>query len=287
MRGNAERVERPEGVSLFKDFRDFALRGNVVDLAIGVIIGAAFGAIVSSLVDDVFMPLVGLILGQVDFSNLFVVLSNPNNVPVPSLAAAKAAGVATLNIGLFTNAVVKFVIVAFVLFLVVKGTNSLKQKQPAAAAVPPEPTKEEALLTEIRDALRGKTKTMPMAAAKAPSVTAKPAAKKPAAKKLAAKPATAAKAPVKKAAAKAPAAKAAPAAKKPAVKAAAKAPAAKAAPAKKPAAKAAPAKKPAVKAAAKAPAAKAAPAKAAPAKAAPAKKPAAKAAPAKKPAAKK
>ena len=187
------------------------------------------------------MPVVGLILGQIDFSNLFVVLSNPNNVPVPSLAAAKAAGVATLNIGLFTNAVVKFVIVAFVLFLVVKGTNSLKQKQPAAPAAPPEPTKEEVLLTEIRDALRGKTKTMPMAAAKAPSVTAKPAAKKPAAKKPAAKPATAAKAPVKKAAAKAPAAKA------PAKKAAAKAPAAKAAPAKKPAAKAAPAKKPAAK----------------------------------------
>ena len=233
---------------MFKEFRDFALRGNVVDLAIGVIIGAAFGVIVSSLVDDVFMPIIGLILGHVDFSNLFVVLSNPNNVPVTSLAAAKTAGVATLNIGLFINAVVKFVIVAFVLFLVFKGINSLKKKPAAEPAAPPPPTKEEVLLTEIRDALRasGKAKSMPMAAAKAPSVSAKPAAKKTAAKKPAAKPATAAKAPVKKAAAKKPAAKK-PAAKKPAAKAAAaKKPAAKAA-AKKPAAKKPAAKKPAAK----------------------------------------
>ena len=245
---------------MLKEFRDFALKGNVVDLAIGVIIGAAFGLIVSSLVDDVFMPVIGLILGRIDFSNLFVVLSNPNNVAVPSLAAAKAAGVATLNIGLFINAVVKFVIVAFVLFLVVKGINSLKRKEPAAPPAPPEPTKEEVLLTEIRDALRGKTKSMPMAAAKAPSVSAKPAAaKKPAAKTAkpaAAKPATAAKAPVKKAAPKAAAKKA------PAKAAAKKAPA-------KAAAKKAPAKS-AAKAAPKA-AAKKAPAKKAAAKKAPAK----------------
>ena len=248
---------------MLKEFRDFAIKGNVVDLAIGVIIGAAFGAIVSSLVDDVFMPVIGLILGRLDFSNMFVVLSNPNNVVVASLAAAKDAGVATLNIGLFINAVVKFAIVAFVLFLVVKGVNAIRNKQAAAPpAQPPAPTKEEVLLTEIRDALRGKTKTMPMAAAKAPSVTAKPAAKKPAPKKPAAKPATAAKAPVKKAAAKKPAAK------KPAAAKAATKPAAKAAPAKKPAAKKAAAKKPAAKKAA-------------------AKKPAAKKAAAKKPAAKK
>ncbi|MBI4921960.1 MAG: large conductance mechanosensitive channel protein MscL [Devosia nanyangense] len=239
---------------MFKEFRDFAIKGNVVDLAIGVIIGAAFGAIVSSLVDDVFMPVIGLILGGLDFSNLFVVLNNPNNVPVTSLAAAKDAGVATLNIGLFINAVVKFTIVAFVLFLVVKGINRLKKKEPAAAAAPPAPTKEEVLLTEIRDALlvSGKAKSMPMAAPKAPSVAAKPAAKKPAAKKPAAKAATAAKAPVKKAAAKkAPAKKAAakPAAAKkaPAKKAPAKKAAAKKAPAKKAAAKKAPAKKAAKK----------------------------------------
>jgi large conductance mechanosensitive channel len=141
--------------SMLKEFRDFAIKGNMVDLAIGVIIGAAFGAIVSSLVDDVFMPLIGLILGRIDFSNMFIVLNDPNNVAVPSLAAAKAAGVATLNIGLFINAVVKFVIVAAVLFAVVKGINMLKREAAAdpAPPVPAPPTKEETLLTEIRDAL--------------------------------------------------------------------------------------------------------------------------------------
>jgi large conductance mechanosensitive channel len=139
---------------MLKDFRDFAIRGNVIDLAIGVIIGAAFGAIVSSLVDDVFMPVIGLILNGVDFSNLFVVLSNPKNIPVTSLAAAKDAGIATLNIGLFINAVVKFVIIAFVLFLVVKAINSMKKKQEAAPAAPPAPSEEIVLLTQIRDAVR-------------------------------------------------------------------------------------------------------------------------------------
>ena len=234
-------------MSVLKEFRDFALKGNVVDLAIGVIIGAAFGAIVSSLVDDVFMPIIGLILGKVDFSNLFVVLNNPNNVAVTSLAAAKDAGIATLNIGLFINAVVKFTIVAFVLFLVVKGINTIRNKQAAAPpAQPPAPTKEEVLLTEIRDALRGKTKSMPMAAAKAPSVSAK--AKPAAKKKPAAKAASAAKAPVKKAAAKKAPAKKAAAKKAPAK---AKAASAKKAPAKKAAAKKAPAKKAAAKKAAK------------------------------------
>jgi large conductance mechanosensitive channel len=141
--------------SMLKEFRDFAIKGNMVDLAIGVIIGAAFGAIVSSLVDDVFMPVIGLILGRIDFSNLFVVLSNPKNVDVPSLAAAKAAGVATLNIGLFINAVVKFLIVAVVLFAVVKAINVMKRNAVAdpAPAVPAPPSKEEELLTQIRDAL--------------------------------------------------------------------------------------------------------------------------------------
>ena len=139
---------------MLKEFRDFAIRDNVIDLAIGVIIGAAFGAIVSSLVDDVFMPLIGLVLNGIDFTNLFVVLSNPKNVPVTSLAAAKDAGVATLNVGLFINAVVKFVIIAFVLFLVVKAVNSMKKKQEAAPAAPPPPTEEVVLLTQIRDALR-------------------------------------------------------------------------------------------------------------------------------------
>lgn len=142
---------------MFKEFRDFAIKGNMIDLAIGVIIGAAFGAIVSSIVDDIFMPIIGLIIGGIDFSNLFVVLSNPDNLPVPSLTAAKAAGIATLNVGLFINAVVKFTIIAFVLFLVVKGINSMKKKaaeEPVEAS--PAPSREEVLLTEIRDALRAR-----------------------------------------------------------------------------------------------------------------------------------
>ncbi|MGV3650108.1 MAG: large conductance mechanosensitive channel protein MscL [Devosia sp.] len=140
------------GTSFLKEFRDFAVKGNMIDLAIGVIIGAAFGTIVSSLVDDVFMPIIGLLIGGVDFSNLFFVLSNPDNVPVPSVAAAKAAGVATLNIGIFINALVKFTIIAFVLFLVVKGINAMK-RQAAKDPAPAAPSKQEVLLTEIRDAL--------------------------------------------------------------------------------------------------------------------------------------
>lgn len=142
---------------MLKEFRDFALRGNVIDLAVGVIIGAAFGAIVSSIVDDVFMPVIGILLSGLDFSNLFVVLNNPGNVPVPSVAAAKAAGVATLNYGLFINAVVKFTIVAFVLFLVVKGMNTLKRKEAAKPAAPAAPSTEEKLLAEIRDLLKART----------------------------------------------------------------------------------------------------------------------------------
>ncbi len=141
-------------MSVMKEFRDFALKGNVVDLAIGVIIGAAFGAIVSSIVDDLFMPLIGLVLAGLDFSNLFIVLNNPGNVPVPSVAAAQAAGVPTLNYGLFINAVVKFTIIAFVLFLVVKAINRLRRQEAAAPAAPPAPTTEEKLLAEIRDAIK-------------------------------------------------------------------------------------------------------------------------------------
>ena len=149
--------------SMFKEFRDFAVKGNMVDLAIGVIIGAAFGAIVSSVVDDVFMPIIGLVIGGIDFSNLFVVLKNPDNIPVRSLQEAKAAGVSTLNIGLFINAVVKFTIIAFVLFLVVKGINSLK-RQAAADPTPAAPNKQEVLLTEIRDALRARPGASPPSA---------------------------------------------------------------------------------------------------------------------------
>ncbi|HQZ12286.1 MAG TPA: large conductance mechanosensitive channel protein MscL [Devosia sp.] len=139
---------------MFKEFKEFALKGNVMDLAIGVIIGAAFGAIVSSLVDDVFMPIIGLILSGIDFSNLFFVVNNPSGEAVPSVAYAKDHGIATVNYGLFINAVVKFVIVAFVLFIVVKGINRLRKEEAVAPAAPPAPTKEEVLLTEIRDAIR-------------------------------------------------------------------------------------------------------------------------------------
>ncbi len=117
---------------MLKEFRDIAIKGTAADLAIVVLAGAAVGAIVSSLVDDAVMPIIGLVLDRVDVSNLFLVVSNPNNVAVSLLALAKSAGLATLTIGLFINAVVKFAIVAFVLFLVVKGINTIRNKQAAA-----------------------------------------------------------------------------------------------------------------------------------------------------------
>lgn len=118
---------------MLKEFKEFAMKGSMVDLAIGVIIGAAFGAIVSSLVDDVFMPLIGLLLAGVDFAEI-------------------TWGV--VNIGLFVNAIVKFVIIAFVLFMVVRGLNNMKKKEEAKPAAPAAPSKEEALLGEIRDLLK-------------------------------------------------------------------------------------------------------------------------------------
>jgi large conductance mechanosensitive channel len=118
---------------MLKEFREFALKGNAVDLAIGVIIGAAFGTIVTSLVNDILMPPIGKLLGGVDFTNLFVVLGPAS---FPSLKAAKEAGAATLNYGVFINTVINFLIVAFVLFLVVKAMNRLKREEPAPAAAP-------------------------------------------------------------------------------------------------------------------------------------------------------
>ena len=145
-------------MGMMQEFREFAVKGNVIDLAVGVIIGGAFGKIVDSVVADLIMPVVGLVFGKLDFSNLFIVLNNPGNVPVPSVAAAKAAGVATLNYGLFINAIVKFTIIAFVLFLVVKAINRLRRQEAAAPAAPPAPTTEEKLLTEIRDAIKAQAK---------------------------------------------------------------------------------------------------------------------------------
>ena len=116
--------------NLVKEFREFAVKGNVIDMAIGVIIGSAFGKIVSSLLADVLMPPIGLLMGRVDFSSLFVSL---NGQPYPSLAAAKTAGAPTLNYGVFLNAVFDFVLVAFVIFLVIKQINRLKRAEPSAA----------------------------------------------------------------------------------------------------------------------------------------------------------
>ena len=119
---------------MLKEFKEFALKGNAVDLAIGVIIGAAFGGIVTSLVNDVMMPPIGKALGGVDFTNLFMVLGDGK---FPSLKAAKDAGAATINVGLFANAVIDFMIVAFAIFLLVRGVNRMRQRQ---AAPPPPPS---------------------------------------------------------------------------------------------------------------------------------------------------
>lgn len=136
---------------MLKEFRDFAMRGNVLDMAIGVIIGGAFGKIVSSLVSDVLMPPLGLLLGKVDFSSLFINLSG---TPQPSLTAAKAAGNPTLNYGVFLQSVFDFIIIAFVIFMLVKQVNRFKKEVPPPP--PAGPTNEEKLLMEIRDALKGR-----------------------------------------------------------------------------------------------------------------------------------
>jgi len=138
--------------SMLKEFKEFALRGNMLDLAVGIIIGAAFGAIVSSLVDDIIMPPIGLILGGVDFSQIFVVLKGEGDFN--TIQQAKEAGAVTWNIGLFVNAVIKVLIVAFSVFLLVKAINKLTRKPEAKApAAPPPPAEDVQLLREIRDLL--------------------------------------------------------------------------------------------------------------------------------------
>jgi large conductance mechanosensitive channel len=125
---------------VFKEFKEFAMKGNVMDMAIGIVIGAAFGTIVKSLVADVIMPPIGLLLGNVDFENLFVVLRSGAEVagPYASLAAAKEAGAVTLNYGTFINTIISFLIVAFAIFMLVRQMNKLKREEEAA---PPPPTK--------------------------------------------------------------------------------------------------------------------------------------------------
>jgi large conductance mechanosensitive channel len=131
-------------MSMMSEFRDFAMRGNVVDMAVGIVIGGAFGKIVSSFVNDVLMPPIGILLGGVDFSELAVTLK----------AAVGEVPAVTLNYGTFIQTLVDFIIIAFAIFMVIKAMNSLKKKKEEAPAAPPKPSAEETLLTEIRDLLK-------------------------------------------------------------------------------------------------------------------------------------
>lgn len=136
---------------MLKEFKEFALRGNVVDMAVGIIIGAAFGKIVSSLVSDIIMPPIGVLLGGVDFSSLFINLSGGDYA---TLEQAKEAGAATINYGVFISTVLDFIIVAFAIFMVIKQMNRFKKQEEDAPAAPPEPPRQEILLEEIRDLLK-------------------------------------------------------------------------------------------------------------------------------------
>ncbi|QOG22471.1 large conductance mechanosensitive channel [Bradyrhizobium arachidis] len=140
-----------KGRQMLKEFREFAMKGNVVDLAVGVIIGAAFGAIVTSLVGDIIMPIIGAATGGLDFSNYFVPLSK--TVTATNLADAKKQG-AVLAYGSFLTLTINFIIIAFVLFLVIRAMNTLKRKEETKPAEPPKPAEEVVLLTEIRDLLK-------------------------------------------------------------------------------------------------------------------------------------
>lgn len=136
---------------MWNEFKTFIAKGNAIDLAVGVVIGAAFGKIVSSLVDDIIMPPIGLILGRVDFSQLFISLDGKT---YDTLALAQAAGAPTLNSGNFLTVAIQFFIIAWAIFLLVKGINTLKKSEAANPPAPPEPSAEEKLLTEIRDLLK-------------------------------------------------------------------------------------------------------------------------------------
>ena len=133
-------------MGMMSEFKDFAMRGNVVDMAVGIVVGGAFGKITTSFVNDVLMPPIGLLLGGVDFSDLSIELQ----------AKTAEAEAVTLNYGMFINTVLDFLIIAFAIFLVIKAMNSMKKKEEEAPKAPPEPSKEEVLLTEIRDALRSR-----------------------------------------------------------------------------------------------------------------------------------
>ncbi|MBR0502259.1 MAG: large conductance mechanosensitive channel protein MscL [Paludibacteraceae bacterium] len=143
-------------MKLLSEFKDFAMRGNVVDMAVGVVIGGAFGKIVTSLVSDIFMPLISLAVGGVDFTNWFVQLGGRDVKIYDTLAQAQEAGVAVLSFGNFIQVVFDFIIVALCIFLFIKALNALKKKKEEEPAPAPAPSKEEVLLTEIRDLLKNK-----------------------------------------------------------------------------------------------------------------------------------
>lgn len=137
-------------MGMMREFKEFAMKGNVVDLAIGVIIGAAFGKIVTSLVEDIIMPPLGLLVGSMDFKDYYIALKGPH---LPTLKAARDAGTVAISYGQFFNVLLNFLIVAFSIFLVIQGINRMRRKRDETPAVPPPPSKEEVLLTEIRDAI--------------------------------------------------------------------------------------------------------------------------------------
>jgi len=139
---------------MLKEFKEFAIKGNMLDMAVGIIIGAAFGAVVGSLVNDILMPVISGIIGSPDFSNVFFVLRNPSGATFTSVKAARDAGAAVLAFGLFLNAIIAFLAVAMALFFLVKGMNQMRRQEQAAPPAPPEPTPEVRLLGEIRDLLR-------------------------------------------------------------------------------------------------------------------------------------
>ena len=143
---------------MLKEFKEFAMRGNVLDMAVGIIIGAAFGTIVKSLVNDILMPPIGLLLGGVDFTNFFVVLKEGAEVAAPyaALADAQAAGAVTINYGVFINSIISFLIVAFAIFIVIRWMNKMKKKQEEKPAEAPKPSEEVLLLRDIRDALKAR-----------------------------------------------------------------------------------------------------------------------------------
>jgi large conductance mechanosensitive channel len=139
---------------MLKEFKEFAIKGNMLDMAIGIILGAAFGTVVTSLVNDVLMPVISGIIGTPDFSNLFLVLRNPTGAAFTSVKAAREAGAVVLGFGLFLNTIIAFLGVAVALFFLVKGINQMRRKEEAAPAAPPAPSPEVRLLGEIRDLLR-------------------------------------------------------------------------------------------------------------------------------------